>query len=206
MDILVILAHPRKGSFNHAIAHAAIETLSINGHDLIFHDLYDEGFNPVLPYNEIPKNVDIDVLIEKYCQELSRAQGIIIIHPNWWGQPPAILKGWIDRVIRAGIAYEFIEDDQGEGIPIGLLNAEKALVFNTSDTPEEREMEIFGDPLETLWKNCIFGLCGVKTFYRKNYGVMVISTPQEREQWLKDVENTVDRYFPKTDNKINFSK
>lgn len=45
-----------------------------------------------------------------------------------------------------------------KGIPRGLLKADTAIIFNTSNTPEEREMNVFGDPLETLWKNCIFGL------------------------------------------------
>jgi hypothetical protein len=57
-------------------------------------------------------------------------------------------------------------------------------------------MKVFGDPLETLWKKCIFGLCGIKNLYRKNYGVIVISTPEQREKWLKDVIKTVNLVFP----------
>jgi len=72
-------------------------------------------------------------LIKRHCEEFGQADGIIIIHPNWWGQPPAILKGWIDRVIRTGIAYEFKEGDSGEGIPKGLLKAGAAMIFNTSN-------------------------------------------------------------------------
>lgn len=113
MNVLVILAHPKKRSFNHAIANAVVKTLQNNGNGVIFHDLYAENFDPLLNSDEIPKSADIDPLIEKHCQELSTADGIITIHPNWWGQPPAILKGWIDRVIRAGVAYEFVEGDQG---------------------------------------------------------------------------------------------
>ena len=78
-----------------------------------------------------------------------------------------MVKGWVDRVFRPGVAYEFEEDDSGEGVPIGLLRARAAVVFNTSNTPEEREQEVFGDPLETLWKTCIFDLCGVKEFHRQ---------------------------------------
>ncbi len=197
MKILLILAHPGEGSFNHAIANAAIKTLENNEYEVIFHDLYAENFDPILLYGEIPKDVKVDPVIEKHCQEISCVNGIIIVHPNWWGMPPAILKGWIDRVIRAGVAYQFVEGDDGEGVPIGLLNANRVLVFNTSNTPEEREMEVFGDPLEILWKKCIFGLCGIKNLHRKNYGVMVISTSEERKKWLKDVVGTVNLVFPR---------
>lgn len=196
MKILMILAHPKKVSFNHAIANTAIKALKNNGYEVIFHDLYAEKFNPILLHEEIPKNSEVDPLIVKHCQELSCVDGIIIVHPNWWGMPPAILKGWIDRVIRAGVAYQFLESDHGEGVPIGLLKAKRVLVFNTSNTVDEREIEVFGDPLETLWKNCIFGLCGVKKFHRKNYGIIVLSTFEQRESWLKDVIKTINSVFP----------
>jgi putative NADPH-quinone reductase len=197
MNILVVLAHPRKGSFNHAIAQTAVETLKQNGHEVVFHDLYDEGFDPVLPDGEIPKDAALCDSLQQCCQEVAKARGIVIVHPNWWGQPPAILKGWIDRVIRPGVAYEFKEGDSGEGVPCGLLKARAALVFNTSNTPEAREREVFGDPLDTIWKNCVFGLCGVTNVLRRTFSVIVTSTPHRREQWLEEVREMVNRHFPR---------
>lgn len=196
MRVLVILAHPTGGSFNHAIANTAVSKLHENGHEITYHDLYAEKFDPLLTGREIPKDVELDLLIEKHCKEIKEADGIIIIHPNWWGQPPAMLKGYVDRVMRAGIAYEFLEGDNGEGIPKGLLKAENAIVFNTSNTPKEREMKVFGDPLENIWKNCIFDLCGVKNFYRKIYRVIITSSHEKRHLWLEDVKKVVDDYFP----------
>jgi putative NADPH-quinone reductase len=152
----------------------------------------------VLTEKEIPKDGEYDSMIDKYCREIMSVDGIVIIHPNWWGMPPAILKGWIDRVFRPGIAYEFTEGDIGEGVPTGMLKIQTALVFNTADTSKEREDNIFLDPLETLWKNCIFYLCGVKIFYRKIFRIMVTSTMEERENWLREVEATITKYFDKT--------
>lgn len=197
MKISLILAHPKLGSFNHSIAQAAKNTLEACGHDVAFHDLYQERFDPILPYEEIAKGADVNMVVKKHFSEIALADGIIIVHPNWWGMPPAILKGWVDRVIRPGVAYEFLENDSGEGVPRGLLNARKAIVFNTSNTYREREHQAFGDPLETLWRNCIFGLCGVKDFYRTTYSVVVTSTPAQRRTWLEDVRVTVAEYFPK---------
>jgi NAD(P)H dehydrogenase (quinone) len=197
MIVSVILAHPNVESFNHAIAQVAIAKLTQLEHQVIFHDLYAEKFDPVLPADEIPKNVCLPQEVELHCREISRADGIIIIHPNWWGQPPAILKGWIDRVIRPGLAYQFAEGDQGEGIPIGLLKAKAALVFNTSNTSTERETKAFGDPLETLWKNCVFGLCGIDTVYREMFNVVVTSTLEQREKWLEKVQEVTGQYLPR---------
>jgi len=150
----------------------------------------------VLTGGEILKNTSLSAVVARHCEEIARAEGIVIIHPNWWGQPPAILKGWVDRVIRPGVAYEFLEGDSGEGVPKGLLKARATIVFNTSNTELEREKDVFGDPLETIWRNCIFGLCGVTDFHRRMFSVVVISTEDERNQWLEEVRRTVDRVFP----------
>lgn len=198
MIISVILGHPDRGSFNHAIADTVVAALRENGHEVRFHDLYAERFDPLLPQAEIPKNARLDPLIKRHCDEISQADGIVVVHPNWWGQPPAVMKGWIDRVIRPGVAYEFQEGDSGEGVPCGLLKAKTAIVFNTSNTTAERERMLFGDPLETIWKNCVFGLCGVADVRRKTFSVIVTSTEMGREAWLKDVRELVASAFRKT--------
>ncbi len=196
MKISVILAHPDERSFNHVIARTAISRLNFNRHCVSFHDLYKENFNPLLNAGEIPSDSEIPVDITGYCNEIANADGIIIIHPNWWGQPPAILKGWVDRVIRPGVAYRFLEGDSGEGVPVGLLKARFAIVFNTANTPLERELKVFGDPLELIWKNCIFGLCGIPDFRREVFSVVVTSSPEKRREWLNQVEGIIDSLLP----------
>lgn len=196
LNVLVILAHPDIASFNHAIAKVCCETLASRRHRVIFHDLYTERFDPLLPGGELPKDTVLPEEIKQHCKEISQADGIVIVHPNWWGQPPAILKGWVDRVIRPGVAYEFLEGDKGEGVPRGLLKAGCALIFNTSNTGAERELSVFGDPLEAIWKKCIFELCGVKKIYRRMFNIIVTSSNTERREWLLEVENTVREMFP----------
>jgi NAD(P)H dehydrogenase (quinone) len=94
------------------------------------------------------------------------------------------------------VMMSFREGDKGEGVPVGLLQAQAAIVFNTANTPPQREREVFGDPLELLWKNCIFDLCGNRAFYREMFSVVVTSTNEERQDWLKRVKEIVDQYFP----------
>ena len=197
MVISVILAHPDPKSFNHAIAKTAVEAIKANGHKVFYHDLYQEKFDPLLHTKEIAVDAKLPAKIKKHGEEIAVADGIVIIHPNWWGQPPAILKGWIDRVIRPGVAYEFLEGDSGEGIPKGLLKAKTALVYNTSNTQTQREKDVFGDPLETIWKNCIFGLCGVTNFHRRMFNVLVTSTNKQRKNWLDSVRQDINILFTK---------
>lgn len=193
MNFLIVLAHPRPDSFNHAIAETVKQSLLSQGVNVFFHDLYQENFPPVLPEGEEKREAILPPLISRHCEEIRSADGIIVIHPNWWGQPPAILKGWIDRVFRPDVTYRFLADDHGEGVPQGLLKAHIAIVFNTANTSVKREDEVFGDPLQTIWKNCIFGLCGINNFLRRTFTVMVTSTAEQREFWLSEVKSITEK-------------
>jgi len=190
MRVLVILGHQRPGSFCHAIAAAAVAQLRAGGHQVVFRDLYEERFDPILPEAEIPKGAPLGPDLQRQCREVSEADGYVVVHPNWWGQPPAVLKGWIDRVFRQGVVYEF-----GPAGVIGKLAGRRAVVFTTSNTPREEELQRFGDPLENLWKTCIFGFCGVEEFVRRNFEPVILSTPEERARWLDDVRGLVSERF-----------
>ncbi|MEZ7195526.1 NAD(P)H-dependent oxidoreductase [Pseudodesulfovibrio karagichevae] len=196
MRILLILAHPDPNSLNHAIAAAARQTLEQNGHEVLFHDLHAEGFDPLLPAGEIPRGATLPGDVARHCEEAAQADGLIIVHPNWWGMPPAILAGWVDRVMRPGTAYEFVGEDGGEGVPVGLLKADKAIVLNTSNTEAGREETVFGDPLERIWKDCVFGLCGVADVTRRMFRIVCTSTAQERREWLDETARIVAETFP----------
>jgi putative NADPH-quinone reductase len=196
MEVLVILGHPYTKSFNGAIYQTVIDRLGENGHEVYAHDLYDEQFNPILQGSELLNGETDDPLVLEYRYQIKKVQGLIIIHPNWWGQPPAILKGWTDRVLRSGIAYDFDDGDDGSGVPKGLLKIDAAIIFNTSNTPSEREMRVFGDPLERIWGDCVLDFCGVKNYYRKIFRVMASSSLEERQKWLEEVKSTIDDYFP----------
>lgn len=188
MRILIVLGHPSPGSFNHALAHAARDDMIASGHDVVFHDLYAEHFDPVLVDGEIPEHAEIPPSIQAHCDELRAADGVVIVHPNWWGQPPAVLKGWVDRVFRPGLAYRFEEGDSGEGVPVGLLRARAAVVLNTSNTERNREQAVFSDPLDAVWRRCIFELCGVTSFHRRMFTVVVTSTPEQRRAWIEEAK------------------
>lgn len=185
----IIVCHPNVNSFNHAIAKRVEKTLQAKKYLVIYHDLYQEKFNPVISYEEIIHGVSDD-LTKKYIEDLIESDVIIIIHPNWWGKPPALLSGWIDKVLQAESAYTFPKGQEG-GKPIGLLKLKKAYIFNTANTTEERELEIFKNPLDLIWKNCIFEFCGVVEVVRKVFTVVVDSTTEKRLMWLDEVEQII---------------
>lgn len=192
MLALIVVANPSTNSLSHAMASAANRVLLARGYEIAYHDLYVEHFDPVQPTGEAGNVGSSNALVEQHCSELARADLIIVFHPNWWGQPPAILKGWIDRVFRLNTAYAYPPGAGFEGIPVGLLRARHAIVINTSNTPAEREAAAFGDPLETLWKKCVFGLCGVGSVERRMYAPVSSSSAQQRATWLSEVTALVE--------------
>jgi putative NADPH-quinone reductase len=191
MNASLVIGHPDKNSFSHAMAQAASEVLLDMGYALATHDLYAESFNPVQPTGESRNVRSDDALIELHCRELALADLILVFHPNWWSQPPAIVKGWIDRVFRLGTAYKYPDGASYADVPTGLLRAKAALIFNTSNTPALREIKIFGDPLEELWRTSVFALCGVDNVHRRMFTPMASSSPQQRSTWLEAVRTLV---------------
>ena len=193
MKASVILAHPYPESFNHAIYRTVCSRLAGLNVVVFKHDLYEEQFNPILTADELGSDNSTDGLVNQYARELLESDSLFFIHPNWWGQPPAILKGYIDRVIRPPHAYDFPPDDAGGGLPIGKLRGKYGVVLNTSNTEKEREDNYFTDPLENIWKRCVFGFCGIEKYYRRMFGIIADSTPEQRNEWLREIEHIVEK-------------
>ena len=192
MKASVILAHPYSKSFNHAIYNTVCSKLESLNVTTYKHDLYSEEFDPVLSVQELGSDSSTDPLVNQYAVELMAPDFLFFIHPNWWGQPPAILKGYIDRVIRPPYAYDFPENDSGGGLPIGKLKRKCCIVFNTANTGEEREENYFEDPLDKIWKKCICGFCGIEKYYRKVFSIVVDSNTEQRKAWLLETEKFVE--------------
>lgn len=197
MNLLSILAHPRNDSFCRAAFDLANSTLVDFGHDLVVHDLYQESFDPVLKAEESYTTGDsAEVLLQKsddpiilaHRQDIVQADGLLIVHPNWWGKPPAILSGWLDRVLVPGVAYRL---ETGEGEPTGLLRLQHAVVINTTDTPPERERNVLGDPLNLIWANCVLPYCGTPKVDRRVFGPIAGSSVEARSKWIKQIKEAI---------------
>lgn len=201
MRIFSLVAHPRPSSFCHAISERARQELSVLGHEVLHHDLYAEKFDPCLTAEEaysIGDTLEIalsrtaDPVLRQHRSEITSAEGLLVVHPNWWGKPPAILAGWLDRTLVPGVAYRLATAD---GLPDGLLSVKNALIFNTSDTHVEREKTELGDPLELIWGRCVLPYCGVETYQRHVLRPVVGSSDEQRKWWLEEVERVTRRTF-----------
>ena len=196
--ILLILCHPRKGSFNHALAGRVRETLTHAGHEIRFHDLYEEGFDPVLGAEELARRFSFDSVIQGHYRDLAESEGIVIVHPDWWGQPPAILKGWVDRVFRQGIAYDFEGEEFVRKTKVPLLSGKRALVFCTTDElvpPGDSRRKAAAHPTVAFWRDRVFGYCGAEAAV-KVYGSVREADAALLRRWREDAGRTAAESFP----------
>lgn len=182
MKVLIVLCHPLHRSFNAKIAKIVKETVEESGHEAVFHDLYREPFNPILQEDEFKRGYSLDEQVQRYMDELADSDGMVFIHPDWWGQMPALLKGWIDRVFRPGIAYDHTGEEFLAKELEKIMTGKKGIAFCTTDSEEDLEHH----PLLELWQEKVFGYCGV-TGTCTLFGSIRKSTATERNSWLKQV-------------------
>jgi NAD(P)H dehydrogenase (quinone) len=136
MKVLIVYTHPNPKSFNHAILESFTAGLKEAGHTYEVSDLYAQGFDPCLKGPDFAQftggQMPADVVKEQ--QKVTAADALVFIHPVWWWMPPAMTKGWYDRVLSAGFAYGISE----QGQPMGLLkNIQKVLLISTTMGQED---------------------------------------------------------------------
>ncbi len=145
MKIFIVHAHPERRSFNAALRDAAVSHLRQLGHDTQVSDLYAAGFNPVAGPGDYKERANPEQYeyraemkhalkgtgyvpeIEMEQEKLRWCDVLILQFPMWWFGLPAILKGWVDRVMTYGFAYA-----PGKKFEAGLLNGRRALVSVTT--------------------------------------------------------------------------
>jgi NAD(P)H dehydrogenase (quinone) len=109
MRVLVVYAHPVETSFNAALHRKVVDALTRAGHQVDDLDLYAEDFDPRLTraerlvYHDTSRNLDT---IAPYVERLRAAEAIVFVFPVWSYGVPAILKGWMDRLLKPGVGFE----------------------------------------------------------------------------------------------------
>ena len=129
MKVLIVFAHPNPESFNRAVLNSFMQGLESKKHPYEVVDLYAMNFQPCLTSQDLAafQTGTVPADIQAQQAKVSEADALVFIFPVWWSAPPAILKGWVDRVFSLKFAYDFT--DQG---PVGLLRDKKALLLTTS--------------------------------------------------------------------------
>lgn len=168
MKHAVILAHPNPGSFNASIANAYVEEVTNHGGTASLRNLYALNFNPCLPVEELPLtetfDVGADIREERFI--VQAADVICLVYPLWLNTPPAIMKGYLERVFGYGFGYA-----RDAGGPKPLLSGKRLISFSTSGAPEEwvRKTGSF-EALRVLYDCHLAAMCGLEVVDHVHFG------------------------------------
>jgi NAD(P)H dehydrogenase (quinone) len=165
--VLVVHCHPNAESLVAAAKDRALAGLHAAGHEVRLTDLYADGFDPMMSADERRSHKEPGVApeLQRYADDLAWAEALVLVYPTWWSGQPAMLKGWIDRVWVAGVAWEL---PPGRDILRPLLtNIRRIVVVTTHGSPK--------------WTNALEGEAGKRTAFR---AIRAMCSKRTRTTWL----------------------
>ena len=185
--IFIVYGHYDESSFNAAIKDTFINSVEKKGHKVELVDLYKEKFNPVFSGEEP------DEKVLHHRKRIEESDVIVLIAPIWNFRMPAIVEGWIDKVLAPPWAFSFKKLFGNYGYPIGNLKGKKAVVFCTYGSPQFAVRTFFLNMPTKRLRRGVFNICGIKeVIYRRYFAVPFVEI-KKRKKFLKDVENTANK-------------
>ena len=177
MNVFIIYSHPMMTSFNHALLEAATEGLKKGGHEYKVADLYRDGFNPILDFTELAKELPED--IQAYQEKIAWADVVVFIYPTFWFRPPAMLEGFIDRVMSKDFAFRYEKSR-----PVGLLKGKQAVVIETYGGPGFYYNFLMS---RIPWRRfaAVLKFCGLKIVSHQPCYYVPFTTDAKRKKYLE---------------------
>ncbi|MBP8233061.1 MULTISPECIES: NAD(P)H-dependent oxidoreductase [Sphingomonadaceae] len=191
VDHTIVLAHPDQDSFCASVARCWLERAQKHHQTGTVLDLYAEGFDPILKANERPGKPDYapppEILAE--CDRLARTDVLVLVYPMWFGSMPAMLKGYLERVL--GNAARYVGDEPHER----PLNGTRLVQISTSSTSSawlaEKGVE---SAMHTLFDRYLSDVLGAERAYRLALDNIVDGMSADRGAMeLEKVRQTADR-------------
>ena len=196
MRCLIVYCHPLRDSFSAAIRDHVLAQLAARDAACRVHDLYAEKFLPILSGSELVGYANLDAnqkSVQRHVEDLLWADTLIFVYPTWWYGLPAMLKGWMDRVLLPGVAFQ-LPKGTGDNISAGLTHITRLGVFTTCGASSWLTFLIGAPGKRTLLRGLRL-LCHrrCKTMFVAHYN-MDSSTPQTRAAHFKRITRTLARF------------
>ncbi len=193
---LVVFAHPDSESFSAALCRNAVDGLREAGHHVDLIDLYAEGFDPRMSTAErqayeSPTPI-LSAQIERYADLVRRAQGLVFVYPTWWWGLPAIMKGWLERVLVPGVS--FVLDPKTNKVKPGLGQLRHVVGISTYGS-SRMSMWLFNDAGRRNVLRCVRVLAPplrCRSTWLALYSLDK-STPARRDAFLNGVQSAMRR-------------
>ena len=180
MKVLIVLGHTRSASLCGALASAFADGALEAGMDLETLDLAVLEFDPNVRH-ESPRQQPFEADLLRARELIAWADHLVFVYPTWWGSTPALLKGFIDRVMTEGFAFNTC--DGGTGYQ-GLLGGRSAQLITTMDTPPLIHRFIYRQPGRHAMAGATLGFCGVNPVRYLAFGPVKDADAGQRQRWI----------------------
>lgn len=181
--IAIVIGHPDPESYNFALANAYKTGAEQSGAEIREIVIRDLDFNPNLQFG-YRKRTELEPDLIKAQETLKWADHIVWVYPIWWGSVPAIMKGFLDRVLLPGFAFKKRE---GSVWWDKYFTGKTARIICTLDQPPWYYRLINGRPSYHAMKKLTMNFIGIKTVRTTTIGPLRLSKDAFREKWLKQV-------------------
>lgn len=183
----IIYAHPYVGSFNHEILNRLSNYFSMHDEEFEIIDLYGDDFDPLLRGENLAtysEGKTDDEKVKRYQRKIAGSNELVFIFPIWWQSVPAMLKGFLDKTMLKGFAYN--EDNGWEGL---LTYIKKVTVITTSTVTKSYLQTECGDPIQKVFINRTLVDLGIdaKNVNWIHFGEANTTTDEKREKFLDDI-------------------
>ncbi|NHZ97020.1 NAD(P)H-dependent oxidoreductase [Massilia sp. CCM 8734] len=178
--VLVIAAHASDGTFGSALAQAYAQAAGQAGHEVRVLALDQIAFDPILHHGyKVVQELEPD--LKKAQESITWANHLVFAFPVWWGGIPALLKGFLDRVMLPGFAFKY---QKGKAFPAKLLGGRSAHLLVTMDTPPWYYRLVYRAPAIRQMKTTTLEFCGITPVTTLHCGPILDSTLDKRSAWL----------------------
>jgi putative NADPH-quinone reductase len=188
MKVVIVFNHPYEKSYCNAILKAVISGLRKSNYEVDIIHLDKENFNPVMTADDLKGFVNkspIDPKVIEYKKRLEGASHLIFIFPIWWELMPAMTKGFIDKVIFPGVAYDYKSNGF---MKKKFTNVQSITLITTMNTHSFFYRLIFGNAIKKAFFTGTFWKMGYKNRKWISLNMVKMVSEQKRKKWLVKIE------------------
>ena len=195
MKTLIIYYHPHEGSFCSAIRDAVISGLEVGKHEYKLVDLGVDEFDPVMRAKDLKAFAmaghigeegleGVDPIVLKYMKKLRWAEHVVMIFPIWWMSMPAMMKGFVDKVIFPGVVYKM----EGGNLVSMLSGLKQVTIITTMNTPADVYKNMFNNSIEGSLIKGTFNKIGIHDIRWISLNMVKQVGDEKRWVWLDEIE------------------
>jgi len=189
MKTVIVTSHPYEGSFCHALMMSVKKGAEAHGHTVDVIDLEADHFDPVMHSSDLIgflKHKSQDEQAQNYIARLKDANHLVLVFPIWWELMPAMMKGFIDKVIFPGETFDYTKN--GYGMISKLTQLQSTTIVTTMNTPRTLYRWVYGNAIQRALIRGTFKKMGLNNVKWLSCNMVKGSSDSKRAKWLGAAE------------------